>query len=74
MISITKKDMLRKDISIRNVKSIDFETFVADMDLDDITGDNLDDMVEALKIKMFMHQSLPSRSPFAPQIPGSQKT
>ena len=52
--SLKKEDMLRKVISLRNMKSIDFDTFVPDMDLDEITGDNLDTMVEALKTKMSM--------------------
>ena len=46
--------MLRKIISIRNLKSINFDAFVADMDLEEITGDHLHNMVEALKTKMSM--------------------
>ena len=55
MLSITKKeDMVRKVISIRNLKSFNFDVFVAHMDLDEITGDNLDDMVEAFENKRSM--------------------
>ena len=53
MLSITKKeDILRKVIFIRNLRSIKFNTFVADIHLYEITGDNLDYMVEALKTKV----------------------
>ena len=55
MLSITKKeDMLKKVISIRNLMSINFDAFEADMDLDEITGDTFDDMVEALETKISM--------------------
>ena len=44
--------MLRKVIFIRKMKSINFDAFVADMDLDEITVDNLDNMVKAPEAKM----------------------
>ena len=42
------------------MKIINFDAFVVDINLDEVTGDNLDDMLEALKTKVsvsrhFMH-------------------
>ena len=51
-LSLKKEDMFRKVISIRYLKSIDVDAFVANMDLDEITGGNLNDMVETIETKM----------------------
>ena len=80
MLFITEKeDMLRKVICIRNLKCIEYDAFVADMDLDKITEDNLDDKVETLKTKMSMsldiHASVTTKQiTVCTQIPGTQKS